>query len=329
LRKFELMSLHIKKLKLNSFSFILSLLIGFTLAFFQYRTTSISLIFTGLSFTFFTFLSWQIILIAYQKNKVNLTAKISYFLLHFVLLIFFSWLIKFLFKNTFYWNFNSIFFLLLIELFFVTCFELKYALIRTKKVLTEYNEFKINEVEFKLQVLQEQLNPHFLFNSLNVLKSLINIDPEKAIKYTIDLADLLRITIDSDKKETSVKEELDLCSLYLSIQNSRFNNNIFLNVALNPQEKQYKIPFLTLIILIENAIKHNVISTQQKLFINLSIDGDYLILKNNLNKKHHTLIRKGIGLDSINYRCKLLVNKELEIQENKDYFSIKIPFKND
>lgn len=237
----------------------------------------------------------------------------------------------FLFVNFSSLNFNlfvkPILFNIIIVTIFFSLLELKRTNNRIKRVLTENNKNKVNEIEFKLQLLKEQLNPHFLFNALNVLKSLINIDPEKAIKYTIDLADLLRITIDSNKKDATIKEELELCQLYLSIQNIRFNNNIYFNVALNPEDKNYYIPFLTLIILIENAIKHNVISNQEKLFINLTLENDYLVLKNKLNKKHQNTFRKGTGLESINYRCKILTNKQLEISENNQYFSIKIPYR--
>ena len=81
--------------------------------------------------------------------------------------------------------------------------------------------------EMQLKLMSEQLNPHFLFNSLNVLKSLININSEKAIQYTVDLADLLRISIDHKEKDNFIKNEIELLLLYLSIQNNRFNHNIF------------------------------------------------------------------------------------------------------
>ena len=250
--------------------------------------------------------------------------------------LFFTFYSFFIFTYLIFVNFSllnlnllikPILFNIIIDTVFISFLELKRTNNRIKRVLTENNKNKVNEIEFKLQLLKEQLNPHFLFNALNVLKSLINIDQEKAIKYTIDLADLLRITIDSDKKDATIKEELELCQLYLSIQNIRFNNNIYFNVALNPEDKNYYIPFLTLIILIENAIKHNVISNQEKLFINLTLENDYLVLKNKLNKKHQNTFRKGTGLESINYRCKIMTNKQLEISENNQYFSIKIPFK--
>ena len=303
------------------------LAIGFSLTFPWINFAFNVLAVFGLNFFNFYFFG-TILRKIFQYKKLNFHLLFPFYLLAFLFsFLLFTSIIYFVFH--YHLELETYVYFFIQFLLFVLFFQLKTTLNRAKKVYQEQNEFKLQEVEYKLNVLKEQLNPHFLFNSLNVLKSLISIDPEKAIKYTVDFAELLRITIDSEKKENTIKEELELCNLYLSIQNMRFNNNIFLNIALNSNEKGNKIPFLSLIILVENAIKHNIVSTQEKLFINLTIEDDYLVVKNNLNKKHHSLERKGIGLQSIDLRCHLLVKKGLEIIENKDYFSVKIPYKND
>ncbi|MBI2259509.1 MAG: histidine kinase [Flavobacteriia bacterium] len=181
-----------------------------------------------------------------------------------------------------------------------------------------------NDIHWKL--IKEQLNPHFLFNSLNVLKSLISIDKEKAIQYTIDLAELLRLSIDYQESNQKIVEEIKLVQLYLSLQNQRFNSNILVNIHVQSMYNEYQIPFLSLIILVENTIKHNVISNNKKLFIHIYIEGDYLCVKNNLNKKHHSNNRKGIGLSTIQERVKNICSKEMLIDETSEYFCVKIPY---
>lgn len=211
--------------------------------------------------------------------------------------------------------------------FGVVCvlYELHHSIYRTKKVLSDLNKVRLEDAENKLYQLKQQLNPHFLFNALNVLKALIHIDQEKAVQYTVDLAELLRITVDSDKKEITLQEELEICNLFLNIQNIRFSDNIVFETDLPYMALNKKIPFLTLLILLENAIKHNIITSTNKLFIHLSVENQYLVVKNNSTQKKNYENRNGIGLKNIENRYLLYYQQHILVKELPNAFLVKIP----
>lgn len=184
------------------------------------------------------------------------------------------------------------------------------------------------KVQFQFEVLRNQVNPHFLFNSFNTLISTIEDDPKMAVEYVEQLSDFFRSIVNyRDKEIISLKEETDLLNIYYFLQQKRHGSNIELKSGLTEQQKlQYFIPPLTLQLLMENAIKHNAISKETKLVISLEITGDeYLQVKNNINTRMSRQEGAGMGLQNISNRYTLLSNKKVQISNDEKYFIVSLP----
>lgn len=177
------------------------------------------------------------------------------------------------------------------------------------------------ETEYKL--LKEQINPHFLFNALNISKSLIKTQPENAEKYILQLSDFLRRTLKSQHKSISLQEELDHCLQFVELQKVRFENTFQLDWQVAEKELHKQLPFFALVTLVENAIKHNTFSKESPLKIELSVVGDYLTVKNNRQAKNGVISTK-TGLSNLNQRSLLVSNCPIEIEQNEHFFEVKV-----
>ena len=183
------------------------------------------------------------------------------------------------------------------------------------------NEFVHNEIlNTKIKTLENELNPHFLFNALNSISELIYIDKQKAEKATLDLSKFLRNAISQDSL-VSIKTELDMVKTYLEIENIRFDNNIELNIELNSKNELLEVPRFSIQLLVENAIKHGY--KADKLNIDIKIDSKSIEVSN--NGKITKDINFGTGLNNLEKRLQLLNIGELEykIHEEKMIFIIK------
>lgn len=176
------------------------------------------------------------------------------------------------------------------------------------------------------ETLKNQLDPHFLFNSLNVLSSLIEENPVKAQEFTVALSKIYRYVLDQkDKNLISVEEELNFANLYISLLKMRFEDAISVNFLVNEETKSYKIVALSLQLLLENAIKHNIISDKKPLLIEIYQEENYLVVQNSLQKKQTFEKSSGIGLKNIVQRYQLLSNINVEIVENFNHYKVKLP----
>ena len=176
------------------------------------------------------------------------------------------------------------------------------------------------------ETLKNQLDPHFLFNSLNVLSSLIEENPVKAQEFTVALSKIYRYVLDQkDKNLISVEEELNFANLYISLLKMRFEDAISVNFLVNEETKSYKIVPLSLQLLLENAIKHNIISDKKPLLIEIYQEENYLVVQNSLQKKQTFEKSSGIGLKNIVQRYQLLSNINVEIVENFNHYKVKLP----
>jgi hypothetical protein len=178
----------------------------------------------------------------------------------------------------------------------------------------------------QFETLKNQIDPHFLFNSLNVLSSLIEENPESAQKFTTSLSKIYRYVLEQkDKELVSVTEELSFARTYMNLLKMRFENSLFfdLPVAL-PAAEAWVVP-LSLQLLLENTIKHNVVSEQKPLHIRIFIDGDYLVIENDLQKKEVLQTRQGVGLQNIVSRYAIITNRKVVIEQSAKTFSVKIP----
>lgn len=176
------------------------------------------------------------------------------------------------------------------------------------------------------ETLKNQLDPHFLFNSLNVLSSLIEENPVKAQEFTVALSKIYRYVLDQkDKNLISVEEELNFAKLYVSLLKMRFEEALIVNFTIDDTENEYKIVPLSLQLLLENAIKHNIISDQKPLQIDIFRQNDYLVIQNTFQKKQTFDKSSGIGLQNIVQRYKIVTNDHVEILQDNKLYTVKLP----
>ena len=176
--------------------------------------------------------------------------------------------------------------------------------------------------------MRNQINPHFLFNSFNTLISEIEDDPHNAAEYVEHLSDFYRnIVVHREKDLIGLEEEIDILNDYCFIQQKRYGQALQIQISISrTQQKQYYIVPLALQLLFENAVKHNVISTQNPLYIKLYIENDeQLVVCNNVNKKFNHEKGSSMGLQNIQKRYQLLRGKTVIVKNDDKFFTVKIP----
>lgn len=191
---------------------------------------------------------------------------------------------------------------------------------RKNEILIENEQLKHENLLVQLTSLKNQLNPHFLFNSLNTLSWLINEDKAKSQRYLQKLSQVLRYSLNMQEQSlVTLKEEFNLVDSYIFLLQMRFGDNLSVHKKIENVE-QLRIPPLSIQLLIENAIKHNIISsaTPLKISIELQPVEKILMVSNSLNPRPHS-DSTGIGLANLNQRFKLLIGKEIEIVKNNDF----------
>lgn len=196
---------------------------------------------------------------------------------------------------------------------------------RKNEILIENEQLKNDNLQIQLTALRNQLNPHFLFNSLNTLSWLINEDKNKSQLYLQKLSQVLRYSLNMQEQSlVSLKEEMALTDSYIFLLQMRFGDNLNIHRAIEHPEK-FQIPPLSIQLLIENAVKHNIISSSSPLQINIVTDAERnrINISNSLNLKPNSE-GTGIGLANLNERFRLLTNLEIEIRQNGE-FSVILP----
>lgn len=216
---------------------------------------------------------------------------------------------------------------ILFIVFSFTFIELSISLLNKWRFsLAELERFKKENVEVRFESLRTQLNPHFMFNSLNTLSSLIYENQENAALFIRELSDVYRYILENrDKEIVSLEEEVDFADSYIYLIQLRFENNLDIISEISNPNKKFKIAPLTLQLLIENAVKHNVISKKFPLKIHIFIENETLVIKNNLQTKKTKEYSSKMGLKNIQSRYGFLTDKKVEIIENVNEFIVKIP----
>lgn len=178
----------------------------------------------------------------------------------------------------------------------------------------------------QFEILKSQVNPHFLFNSLNVLSSLIYIDQKKAAKFVRQLSKVYRYVLEiKDRDIIAIEEELPFIESYIYLLKTRFDQNLSVDLAISENAKRKMIAPMAIQLLLENAIKHNVISKTKPLTINISEIDDSLEISNNLQLKSSREKSSNTGLNNIRKRYEYLSSQKIEILETDELFSVKIP----
>lgn len=181
-----------------------------------------------------------------------------------------------------------------------------------------------DNIRARYENLRAQINPHFLFNSLNSLITMAN-DNAELTGYIKDLSDLLRYSLQSGEKHiVLLHDETELIRKYVSVQQKRFQQNLFVDIDIPEKYHHYAVPPLVLQMLVENCIKHNVISATQPLRISITANEESITVSNNLQKKE-AAEATGTGLDNIRGRYMLLTRREIEIKNDGNTFSVTVP----
>lgn len=183
-----------------------------------------------------------------------------------------------------------------------------------------------DNVKMQYQQLKSQINPHFLFNSLNVLVSLINRDADKATDYTKKLSDIYRYVLSYDLQETiSVKEELDFIKNYTEILKIRFGDGLNVAYDLRDEDLNKKIPPMALQVLVENAVKHNAVAPSNPLLINMYSDNKNIIVSNNIIPRMRVTSSLGIGLNNLREKYMLISDKAVSVDRRYHEFIVRLP----
>lgn len=178
----------------------------------------------------------------------------------------------------------------------------------------------------KFESLKNQIDPHFLFNSLNVLSSLIEENPDSAQKFTSSLSKIYRYVLEQrDKELVSVEEELAFAKTYMNLLKMRFENSIFYELPEKVNNPEAKVVPLSLQLLLENTVKHNVVSEKKPLHIRIFEEGNYLIVQNDLQKKEVLKDRQGVGLQNIINRYAILTERKVSINQTDKEFTVALP----
>jgi len=201
-----------------------------------------------------------------------------------------------------------------------------YKALQDAKLKEKTFESESNSAKF--DALKNQLDPHFLFNSLNVLSALIDEDPDKAQDFTIGLSQVYRYVLDQKNKDlVNLNDEIKFARTYLNLLMMRFEDSINVNIDEKATKIKAKVVPLSLQLLLENTIKHNQISEKKPLNIKIFIEDDMLVIENNYQPKLASTHQKrnGIGLDNIRLRYKLFTDKKCVVQQTEETFAVKLP----
>ena len=219
-------------------------------------------------------------------------------------------------------------FIWLLTTLFVSFWIYKLILYIIKKQENKVKEQKIiaGTASAKFETLKNQIDPHFLFNSLNVLSSLIEENPENAQRFTTALSKVYRYVLEQkDKDLVPIEEELAFAKTYMNLLQMRFENSLTFEISIENINTEAKVVPLSLQLLLENAVKHNVISEQKPLHIKIYIENDVLVIQNNFQKKAVLQDGQGVGIQNIISRYHIITDRKVSIEQNENTFTVKLP----
>ncbi|WP_421830833.1 sensor histidine kinase [Larkinella sp.] len=205
--------------------------------------------------------------------------------------------------------------------------ESVYTFEKWSQTISETEKLKKANLQSQLDSLKQQVNPHFLFNSLNTLSSLIDEDTDKAELFIEELSSVYRYLLQTNENAlTSLRDELTFIESYFHLLKTRYGNGIDLEVNIADGFKEAQLPPLTLQMLVENAVKHNIILSDQPLQIRIeTTHSGRLIVSNNVQLKNLRVASNGVGLANIATKYQLLGQGNLEILNTETSFCVTLP----
>jgi sensor histidine kinase YesM len=206
-------------------------------------------------------------------------------------------------------------------------YESFYNFNKLRKLEQEREELLRLNIQSQFDSLKQQVNPHFLFNSINTVSSLISIDPARAKKFLAEMSKVYRYLLKANEEElTTLEKELDFLHSYFHLLKTRFGEGLHLHLQVDEESKSLQLPVLSLQLLTENAVKHNTIDSDRPLTITIEATEDHrLCVKNNLQKKMNAIESNKVGLSTIMAKYKLLNQEEPLIKETAEEFIVILP----
>lgn len=194
-----------------------------------------------------------------------------------------------------------------------------------KKSSVKEQMLREENLKYKYRNLKSQVNPHFLFNSLNTLSELVYDDAKKADDYIQKLSGIYRYVLENEEIDLiSLKDELDFIRQYFNLQKVRDQDKIFLEIDVQG-ESEFKIIPVSLQLLVENVLKHNSMSREKPLVVKIFISGDYIVVSNTIQRKNTLENSTQMGLSNLKERVNLIVGREMIVTEEKNQFIVKLP----
>ncbi|MBO9198904.1 MULTISPECIES: sensor histidine kinase [Niastella] len=199
-----------------------------------------------------------------------------------------------------------------------------------QKVSIELERTKMDNLAAQYELLKQQVNPHFLFNSLNTLKYMVENSDEHSVDFILKLSDFYRFTLESRKLDLiPVSEELNILEAYIFLQKARFEDGLDVSINIDKAHYSSKMPPFTLQLLIENCIKHNIVSLEKPLQVRIYSENNFIIVENRIQLKRTKEASAGVGLENIKQRYLHLLDKQVIIEPSQTNFIIKLPVTNE
>lgn len=255
-----------------------------------------------------------------------LLVMLLYLLLNYVLLVTAKMLVgassPFVFPNG---GVRILFVVWLVELVILGLLLANRSIQNTLELQQQTAELQKENNVARYTALQNQLNPHFLFNSLNTLIAEIEYNPANAVSFTKSLSNVYRYVLQcQDKALVTLSEELEFMDSYLFLHKVRMGDCITCNLDIPSDYRESLLPPLTLQLLVENVIKHNSIAMNRPMEINISVRDGHLVVSNQIRPKKSEST-SGVGLQNLSKRCKLMLGEEITVAEKEETFSVKVP----
>lgn len=222
-------------------------------------------------------------------------------------------------------NVSKIFFVGIVSYLFV---YVMYLIGQQQKITLENEQLRSENLLAQYNMLTAQINPHFFFNSLNSLSALVREEEnEKSLRYINELSDIFRYVLKANKQGlTTLREELNFLQAYRYMMEIRYEGKLHFDIKIEEKYLIYQIPMLSVQLLIENIIKHNEISEDKPLKVNIYTTNDnMLVISNPVQKKIRAATDSGVGLQNLNNRYLLLVSESIIVDDNEGTFMVRLP----
>ena len=207
-----------------------------------------------------------------------------------------------------------------------TIFFLKFFINRWKESIRQTERLEKEKTQVQFDNLKNQLNPHFLFNALTSLNSLITENQQLASQFLQHMSKVYRYVLQNKEKNfVNLQTELDFIKNYVFLAETRFGGALKIKFEISEQAQERAIVPVTLQILIENALKHNIVDHERPLSIDVFTSGDYLVISNNLQKRKTVETSNKVGLENLKSLYKFLTERPVIVEELQDRFNVKVP----